>query len=57
MVFRLLNDEGIFVGASSALNAVAAYDMALTMPKGSTIVSILCDGVKYINKYLYPIIF
>jgi cysteine synthase len=28
MVFRLIKDEGVFVGASSALNVVAAGDVA-----------------------------
>ncbi|KAH9073174.1 hypothetical protein Ae201684P_014991 [Aphanomyces euteiches] len=44
MVFRLLKDEGIFVGASSGLNVVAACDVAKTLSPGSTIVTILCDS-------------
>ncbi|PWN52713.1 putative cysteine synthase [Violaceomyces palustris] len=44
MVYRLLDEEGIYVGASSALNVVAAREMAKKMGKGKTIVTILCDG-------------
>ncbi|KAN0060586.1 hypothetical protein ACQY0O_007238 [Thecaphora frezii] len=44
MVYRLLDEEGIYVGASSALNVVAAKKMAEQMGKGSRIVTILCDG-------------
>ncbi|OQR93908.1 cysteine synthase [Achlya hypogyna] len=44
MVFRLLKDEGIFVGASSGLNVTAAVDVAQAMGPGHTIVTILCDS-------------
>eukprot|EP01126_Amoeba_proteus_P005298 TRINITY_DN1175_c0_g1_i1.p1 TRINITY_DN1175_c0_g1~~TRINITY_DN1175_c0_g1_i1.p1 ORF type:complete len:293 (+),score=48.89 TRINITY_DN1175_c0_g1_i1:266-1144(+) len=44
MVFELLSTEGIFVGASSALNIVAAYDLALKLGPGHTIVTVLCDS-------------
>jgi len=44
MVFKLLYEEGIFVGASSALNAVAAVEVAKKLGPGHTIVTILCDG-------------
>ncbi|CAD6581233.1 MAG: Cysteine synthase 1 [Tremellales sp. Tagirdzhanova-0007] len=44
MVYRLLDEEGLYVGASSALNVVAATELAKKMGKGSTIVTILCDG-------------
>jgi cysteine synthase A len=44
MVYRLLHEEGIYVGASSALNVVAAVELAKRKGKGSTIVTILCDG-------------
>jgi len=44
MVFRLLDEEGIFIGASSALNVVAAAKMAKQLGKGKTIVTIICDG-------------
>ncbi|KAG0174951.1 Cysteine synthase 1 [Apophysomyces sp. BC1034] len=44
MVYRLLDEEGIYVGASSALNVCAAVQMAKQLGKGKKIVTILCDG-------------
>jgi cysteine synthase A len=44
MVYRLLYEEGIFVGASSAMNIVAAVDLAKKLGKGKTITTVLCDG-------------
>jgi len=44
MVYRLLDEEGIYVGASSALNVVAAVELAKILGKGKTIATILCDG-------------
>ncbi|KAJ3048383.1 Cysteine synthase 1, partial [Quaeritorhiza haematococci] len=44
MVYRLLDEEGLFVGASSALNVVAAVEMARRMGRGKRVVTILCDG-------------
>jgi cysteine synthase A len=35
MVFRLLHEEGLFVGASSALNVVAAYELAKILGPGN----------------------
>ena len=44
MVYRLLKDEGIFAGASSALNVVAAGDLARKLGPGKTVVTMICDG-------------
>ena len=44
MVYRCLDEEGLYLGASSCLNVAAARDVALTMGKGHTVVTILCDG-------------
>lgn len=44
MVYRLLDEEGLFLGASSCLNVVAAYDLAKKLGPESTIVTLLCDG-------------
>ncbi|KAI7897775.1 cysteine synthase [Cokeromyces recurvatus] len=44
MLYRLLDEEGIYVGASSALNVCAAVQMAKQLGKGSKIVTLLCDG-------------
>lgn len=37
MVYRLLDEEGIYVGASSALNVVAAVKVAEKLGKGSSL--------------------
>lgn len=44
MVYRCLDEEGLYLGASSALNVAAAKELAETLGKGSTVVTILCDG-------------
>ncbi|PPQ70694.1 hypothetical protein CVT24_000176 [Panaeolus cyanescens] len=44
MLYELLESEGIYLGASSALNVVAAVELAKKLGKGSTVVTILCDG-------------
>ncbi|GAA94375.1 uncharacterized protein L969DRAFT_96485 [Mixia osmundae IAM 14324] len=44
MVYKLLDEEGLYLGASAALNVVAAAEMAKKLGKGSTVVTILCDG-------------
>ncbi|ETV83079.1 hypothetical protein H257_04816 [Aphanomyces astaci] len=53
MVFRLLKDEGIFVGASSGLNVVAACDVAKSIGPGSTVVTILCDSASRYQSRLF----
>ncbi|KAF8705980.1 Pyridoxal phosphate-dependent enzyme beta subunit, partial [Rhizoctonia solani] len=44
MVYRMLDEEGIYIGASSSLNVAAARELALKKGPGKTIVTILCDG-------------
>jgi cysteine synthase len=44
MVYRLLDEEGLYMGASSALNVVAAYELAKKLGEGKSIATILCDG-------------
>jgi cysteine synthase A len=44
MVYRCLDEEGLYLGASSCLNVVAAKEVAEMMPKGSTVVTLMCDG-------------
>lgn len=43
-VFRLLHDEGLFVGASTAANVCAARSVAHSLGPGHTVVTVLCDG-------------
>ncbi|KAH9935674.1 cysteine synthase [Fomitopsis serialis] len=42
MVYDLLDSEGLYLGASSALNVVAAYKLAQKV--GPDVATILCDG-------------
>lgn len=44
MVYRCLDEEGLYLGASSALNVVAAKEVAEKLGPGKTVVTILCDG-------------
>ncbi|KAF4314566.1 Cysteine synthase 1 [Botryosphaeria dothidea] len=44
MVYRCLDEEGLYLGASSCLNVVAAKKVAEKLGKGHTVVTILCDG-------------
>ncbi|CAH7682311.1 tryptophan synthase beta subunit-like PLP-dependent enzyme, partial [Phakopsora pachyrhizi] len=51
MVYRMLDKEGIYLSASSALNVVAAVKMAEQMGKGKSIVTMLCNSAsKYQSK-------
>lgn len=44
MVYRCLDEEGLYLGASSTLNVVAAQKAAERLGKGHTVVTMLCDG-------------
>lgn len=44
MVYRCLDEEGLYLGSSSCLNVVAAKEVAEKLGKGHTVVTILCDG-------------
>lgn len=44
MIYHLLDKDGIYVGASTALNVVAAKELAVKLGKGSRVATILCDG-------------
>jgi cysteine synthase A len=48
MVYRLLREEGLFLGSTSGVNVAAAVQIARRLGPGHTIVTILCDsGAKY----------
>lgn len=48
----LIEREGVFVGSSSALNAVACVKAAKTFGEGQVIVTIFCDsGTRYMSKF------
>lgn len=44
MVYRCLDEEGLYLGVSSCLNVVAAKEVAEKLGPGHTVVTILCDG-------------
>jgi len=51
MIYRLLDEEGLYVGASSALNVFAATQIAKKKGPGSTVVTVLADGAyRYQNR-------
>ncbi len=43
MVYRLLREEGLYVGGSTGINVAAAVELAREMGPGHTIVTLLCD--------------
>jgi cysteine synthase A len=43
-VYRLLYEEGLFLGSTSGINVAAAAGVARTLGPGHTVVTILCDG-------------
>ncbi len=43
-VYRLLTDEGLFLGSTSGINVAAALAVARQLGPGHTIVTVLCDG-------------
>ena len=55
IVFDLLAEEGLFVGASSGINVAGAIALARVLGPGHTIVTILCDGgARYASKLFDP---
>jgi cysteine synthase A len=50
-VYRLLHDEGLFVGSTTGINVAAAIQVARDLGPGHTIVTVLCDtGSKYLSR-------
>jgi cysteine synthase A len=43
MVYRLLREEGLYMGGSTGINVAAAAQLAREMGPGHTIVTLLCD--------------
>ncbi|MBD8555790.1 cysteine synthase A [Rhizobium sp. CFBP 8762] len=55
LVFDLIQHEGLCLGGSSGINIAGAIRLAGDLPKGSTIVTILCDyGNRYQSKLFNP---
>ncbi|MHB8146105.1 MAG: cysteine synthase A [Vulcanimicrobiaceae bacterium] len=53
MAHWLLAHEGLFVGGSAGLNVIGAARIALTLPEGATVVTILCDGGQRYSSRLF----
>ena len=54
MTLRLAKEEGLFVGISSGGNVFASLELAKTLPKGSVVITVLCDsGFKYLSDSLW----
>lgn len=52
MAFRLAREEGLFAGASTGANVVAALRIAERLSAGATVVTVMCDtGMKYLKTY------
>lgn len=54
MARYLVNQEGLFIGSSSAVNCVGAVRIARELGPGHTIVTLLCDsGQRHLTKFWY----
>ena len=53
MVYRLLEEEGLFLGSSSGVNVAAAVRLARHLGPGHQIVTVLCDGGSRYQSRLY----
>jgi cysteine synthase A len=54
-VYRLLLEDGLFVGSTSGINVAAATRVARELGPGHTVVTVLCDGgAKYQSRLFNP---
>lgn len=53
MAHWLLREEGLYLGGSAALNVVAAARYAKSLPAGSVVCTVLCDGGDRYRSRLY----
>jgi len=55
VLYNLVEEEGLSVGGSSALNVLGAVELAKVLGTGKTIVTVLCDyGNRYTSKLFNP---
>ena len=55
VLYRLVEEEGLGVGGSSALNVLGAIELAKQLGPGKTIVTVLCDyGNRYSSRLFNP---
>ena len=53
VLWELIGDEGLYVGASTALNVAGAIRLARQLGPGHTIVTILCDSARSYESRLF----
>jgi cysteine synthase A len=54
-VYRLLREEGLFLGSTAGINVAAAVTLAKQLGPGHTIATVLCDGgAKYQSRLFNP---
>jgi hypothetical protein len=54
-VYRLLHEDGLFLGSTSGINVAAAVRVARQLGPGHVIVTVLCDGgAKYQSRLFNP---
>jgi cysteine synthase A len=54
-VYRLLREDGLFLGSTSGINVAAAVRVARELGPGHTVVTLLCDGgAKYQSRLFNP---
>ncbi|MDN3518098.1 cysteine synthase A [Aquisalimonas lutea] len=55
LVYRMLHEEGLFLGSSSGINVAAAVRLARDLGPGHTIATLLCDGgARYYSRLFNP---
>ncbi len=55
IIYRLLREEGLFMGGSVGINVAAAVRLAKQLGPGHTIVTVLCDGgARYQSRLFNP---
>lgn len=55
MVYRLLREEGLYLGGSSGINVAGAVEVARALGPGHTVVTLLCDrGSLYFKRIFNP---
>ncbi|MDR1637863.1 MAG: cysteine synthase family protein [Treponema sp.] len=55
MTRRLALEEGLFTGISSGANVQAALELGRALPRGSLVVTLLCDsGFRYLSESFWP---
>ena len=55
VMFRLIEEEGLFLGSSSGINVAGSIRLARELGPGHCIVTVLCDsGTRYLSKLFNP---